>query len=359
MFSLDHFNYSLPQENIAHSPAHPRDTSKLLVLSRSTGEIQHKHFYDLPDLLTANDVLVRNNTKVLPARIFGTKPTGGKCEILLIRQLEHGTNTCSWECMTKPGLKIGQTVSFEGSDVQATCMEITDFTRTLEFNQPIQEFYISLDKIGHTPIPPYIRWDIHDEKELREIYQTTYAKITGSVAAPTAGLHFTPEIDEKLKQKGVQIEEVTLHVGLGTFLPLQDEQLKTGKLHHEFYEVTPKVAERLNEAKKQGKRIISVGTTTTRVLETCANENGELIPGSGDTDLMIQPGDTFKFIQAMITNFHLPKSSLLMLVSAFVSIPNTTHEFTTFEHTTVGKAYAEAIANSYRFYSFGDAMLIQ
>jgi S-adenosylmethionine:tRNA ribosyltransferase-isomerase len=358
MWKIDQFDYSLPPEQIAQTPANPRDSSRLLVLNRQTGEISHKHFFDLPSLLTDNDVIVRNNTKVIPARVYGKKDTGGACEILLLHQQQLTARGTVWECMTKPGLKVGQTISFPESDLEATCTEITGYTRILEFNQNKESFYVSLEKIGHTPIPPYIHWANNDEATLRQLYQTTFAKVSGSAAAPTAGLHFTPELDEQLRAKGVQIEEVTLHVGLGTFLPVQDEQIQAGQLHHEWYEVKTETAQRLNQAKKDGKRIIAVGTTTSRTLESCATQTNLLEAKSGETTLFIQPGYQFKFVDALLTNFHLPKSSLLMLISALVSAPNTDHNFQNFAHSFVGKAYLSAVQEKYRFFSFGDAMFI-
>lgn len=357
MFSIDQFNYDLPSELIAQTPAEPRDSSRLLVLHRTTGTISHHHFYDLPSFLGANDVLVRNNTKVIPARIFGRKATGGACEILLLQQQRFTSTGTVWECLTKPGLKLGQVISFAHSSLTATCVEITGYTRILEFNQNKEAFFSSLETLGHTPLPPYIHWSEGDEMHLRQLYQTTFAKVAGSAAAPTAGLHFTPDLDEKLRAQGVQIEEVTLHVGLGTFLPLQLEQLHSGQLHHEWFEVSSATAARLNKAKKAGKRIISVGTTSTRTLESCA-QNGALVAQAGETTLFIQPGFKFQCVDAQITNFHLPKSSLLLLVSAFASRPNTVHEFMDFAHSSVGRAYQEAIKKEYRFFSFGDGMLI-
>jgi len=360
-FRIEQFNYHLPPELIAQTPAHPRDSSRLLLLNRQTGQIQHHHFYDIPDFLNDSDVIVRNNTKVIPARIFGQKDTGGKCEILLIKQLRIDENSCQWECLAKPGLKENQVIHFPHSSLLAKCIKITGYTRLLEFNLNIQSFYTELNTLGETPIPPYIHWAAGDEEHLRQLYQTTYAQIQGSAAAPTAGLHFTPELDEKLRAKGVQILEVTLHVGLGTFLPLQPEQIASGKLHSEIYEVTPQIANELNLAKQAGKRIIAVGTTSTRLLETmCSIEDGQAIlnAGSGQTELFIQPGTGFTFVDKMITNFHLPKSSLLMLVSAFTSQPNTPFPFTDFASTPVGKAYTAAIVDGYRFFSFGDAMFI-
>jgi S-adenosylmethionine:tRNA ribosyltransferase-isomerase len=361
MFTIEQFNYSLPAQNIAQYPADPRDHSRLLRLDRQTGQTSHHYFYDLPELLRPTDVLVRNNTKVLPARIYGKKETGGQCELLLVKMTGFDETGVLWECMTKPGLKPGQKITFPTSEVVAECREITNYTRIMHFNRKNEAFFEFLYAVGHTPIPPYIEWNQDDEQKLRQIYQTTYAKILGSVAAPTAGLHFTPELDEKLRQKGVQIEEVTLHVGLGTFLPLQEDNLTSGTLHHEFYEITPETALRLNQAKKAGKRIIAVGTTTTRTLETCASidtTEAKITPQSGDTNLFIQPGYHYKFVDGLITNFHLPKSSLLMLISAFVSQPNTPAPFSDFASSSVGHVYQEAIQQDYRFYSFGDGMLI-
>lgn len=356
--TINHFHYDLPPERIAHSPLVPRDSSRLLVVNRITGELQHKHFFDLPDLLSETDVIVRNNTKVIPARLFGQKETGGKCEILLIKHVSHDAQSTTWECMTKPGIKPGARISFANSSLSATCEEITGFTRSLRFNQFGSDFFTSIDAIGHTPVPPYIHWEKIDESELRRVYQTTFAQFAGSVAAPTAGLHFTPELDERLRKKGIGIEEVTLHVGLGTFLPLQPENILSGKLHHEVYNLTPETAQHLNTAQQEKKRIIAVGTTTTRVLETCSDQDGTLHAQSGETDLFIQPGYRFSCVSALITNFHLPESSLLMLISAFASKPNAPHTFDDFSHSLLGTAYAEAIRLLYRFYSFGDAVLI-
>lgn len=370
MISLSAFTYQLPPELIAQKPAVPRDSSRLLVVKRMSGELSDHHFRDLPDLLTANDVLVRNNTKVLPARIVGHKTTGGQVELLLTKRLavDGVAQKETWECLTKPGLKEGQVVTFESTVPQpltATCTAITDMTRQITFNLAGDALLSELYRIGQTPLPPYIEWHAEDETELRELYQTTYAKHVGSAAAPTAGLHFTPELDAKLRTKGVQIEEVTLHVGLGTFLPVKDDNLTDHHMHSEWFELTLEVATRLNEAKRAGKRIIAVGTTTCRVLETAARDNQScglplgVLPQQAETDIFIYPPFQFRFVDALITNFHLPKSSLLMLISALVSIPNTYHAFTTFADSTVGQAYKKAIATGYRFYSFGDAVLIE
>jgi S-adenosylmethionine:tRNA ribosyltransferase-isomerase len=302
---------------------------------------------------------VRNNTKVIPARIYGQKSTGGAVEILLTRRL--GFNQAGheqWECLTKPGLKPNQQVSFGPSPLTATCTAITDYTREITFNLPQSQFFTELLAIGHTPIPPYIHWADDDETELRARYQTIYAKISGSAAAPTAGLHFTPELETKLTAKGIEILEVTLHVGLGTFLPVKTQDITAHHLHKEWLELRPEVAQRLNELKALGKKIIAVGTTTTRVLESCSDELGLLTPQTKETEIFIYPPYHYKFVDGMITNFHLPESSLLMLISALVSSPNTNQEFKDFNSSLVGQAYATAITEKYRFYSFGDGMLI-
>jgi S-adenosylmethionine:tRNA ribosyltransferase-isomerase len=354
---LSQFDYHLPEDRIAHKPVEPRDHSKLLVLDRESGEIEHKHFYDLPSLLRPTDVLVRNNSKVLPARLFGHKETGGLVELLLVKAVESHSDHEVWEVLTKPSLKVGQKVIFEKTGLVAECLALQNYTRLVRFNKARIELMKDIDMIGQIPVPPYIHWEGEEEK-VREIYQTTYAKIVGSVAAPTAGLHFTPELDEKLKAKGVAIEEVTLHVGLGTFLPVKTDEIAEHKMHYEYYELPVDVAQRLNQYKKEGRRIIAVGTTSVRTLETLVNESGELLSGSGETNKYIYPPYQFKFVEGMITNFHLPKSTLLMLISAFTSSPNTAFQFEDFQSSLVGKAYAEAIKQNYRFFSFGDAMLI-
>ncbi len=359
MLTLDQFDYHLPEGLIAQHPAEPRDSSRLLVLDRQTGKVAHRHFYDLPQLLDANTVLVRNNTKVIPARLLGKKSTGGHVELLLNKQLTIAKGAEEWEVLTKPGLKLGQTVLFDNSDLTATCTEITGYTRKIRFNKHATELLNAFSAIGHTPIPPYIEWNQNDEQELRQLYQTTYAKVAGSAAAPTAGLHFTTEVDQQLRDKGVQIEEVTLHVGLGTFLPVKDQDVTSHHMHAEYFEITEKTANSLNHAKQEGKKILAVGTTSMRTLESAVNEHGELQAQSRETSIYIYPPYQFKFVDQLITNFHLPKSTLLMLVSAFVSAPNTPHEFSTFLSSSVGKAYLEAISQNYRFFSFGDAMLIR
>ncbi len=261
--------------------------------------------------------------------------------------------------MTKPGLKPGQIVIFDDTSLEAECQEITGFTRTLRFNQSHARLFESLLQIGQTPLPPYIEWQGDDPAELRELYQTTFAKINGSAAAPTAGLHFTSEVDARLLQAGVQILEVTLHVGLGTFMRVKVDDIKDHDMHSEWFELSPEVASLLNQAKKNGKRIISVGTTTTRVLESCFDRDiNQFVARSGETKIFIYPPYQFKAIDGLITNFHEPKSTLTMLVSAFVSAPNTKHTFSSFKTSSVGQAYQTAIDQGYRLLSFGDAMLM-
>lgn len=357
MFTLSQFDYDLPPELIGQSPADPRDSSKLLVLDKHTSQISHHIFRDLVDLFSPNDVLVRNNTKVFPARIFGKKTTGGHVEILLIKQTKHSTEGDTWEVMTKPGLKLGQKVIFS-NQLSAVCVGMQDTLRQIQFNVAGAELWQEFLTIGHTPIPPYISWEKDDEQKLREIYQTTYAKISGSVAAPTAGLHFTPELDKKFMDKGIEIIEVTLHVGLGTFLTVKTDNIENHKMHEEVFEVSQQSAERLNTAKAQGKRLIAVGTTTLRTLESVVQDDGRFQAKTGSTGIFIYPPHKFHSVDGLITNFHLPKSTLLMLISAFVSAPNTSAEFADFKNSSIGKAYEVAKNSGYKFFSFGDAMLI-
>ncbi len=353
-FTLDDFQYHLPSELIANQPANPRDHSRLLLVNRANRKFEHAHFYDLADFLTNNDVLVLNETKVFPARLLGKKITGGKLELFLLRQLSLDT----WQAISKPGLKVGQQVVFGLADeLRATVInKEIDGDLTVQFNLAGNDFLTTLDKLGKTPIPPYIH-ATQSEKKLREVYQTIYARNVGSAAAPTAGLHFTPALLEKLNNKGVQIAKVTLHVGLGTFQPVKEEHLQSQKLHQEFYEIDQATAQLLNQAKKAGKRIICVGTTSTRALES-AFKDGQIQAQKSDTQLFIYPGKKFQFVDSLITNFHLPGSSLLMLVSALVCQPNSVEQFTNFNDSLIGQAYQQAIANQYRFYSFGDAMWI-
>lgn len=358
MLRLSDFDYHLPAENIAQTPARPRDNSKLLVLNRHTGKIQHRHFYDLPHLIDQNYAVVRNNTKVIPARISGEKPTGGRVELLLTKRVGIGELGEEWEVLSKPGVKVGQIISFGGGLLIGKVKKLENYSRIVQFNLQGEQLFEALDKIGQTPIPPYIKWNTEDESELREIYQTIYAKYAGSAAAPTAGLHFTEALEKRLREREIKIEEVTLHVGLGTFLPVKVEAIVSHEMHREQYVLTPTVAKRLNEAKQAGQKILAVGTTTTRLLEACSDEHGVLRPGSAETALYIYPPYRFKFVDAIVTNFHLPKSTLLMMIAAFVSEPNTEHHFINLALSTIGRAYGEAIANQYRFFSFGDAMLI-
>ncbi|MBD3250260.1 MAG: tRNA preQ1(34) S-adenosylmethionine ribosyltransferase-isomerase QueA [Candidatus Pacebacteria bacterium] len=397
---MDQFDYDLPPEQIAQRPIEPRHNSRLMIV-RTQPKARQKQlelsyrFSQLPQILAqdyqSKVVLVRNNTKVIPARIVGQKSTGGEVELLLLKQKQVLPDKEIWECLTKPGLKPGQIAKFS-PDLRAVCQSIDGYTRLIEFNQAQSSLMTSLLAIGQTPTPPYIDWQSEDEQELRRQYQTIYAKHQGSAAAPTAGLHFSKEVNQALEQNGVEIEEVTLHVGLGTFQPVKTSNIRQHQMHSEWYRLENETAKRLNRAKKQGKRIIAVGTTTTRVLESCADYqsftsskavlnpgqatlcpgqatlnpsqatlcpgNAVLNPGQGETDVFITPGYKFKFVDGLITNFHLPKSTLLMLVSALVSQPNTNQPFINFNQSLVGQGYQKAIAAGYRFYSFGDSMLI-
>lgn len=356
MLKLSQFDYQLPNNAIAQSPVEPRDSSKLLVLDRQTGAITHSHYYDLWKFLRAGDVVVRNNSKVIPARLKGLKKTGGAVEVLLNKEVLHDAESVTWECLTKPGLEVGQEVVF--GDVNAVCMADNGYTREVKFFIDPSQFFSFLERIGEVPLPPYI--EQMSSKKIAEQYQTTFAQFAGSVAAPTAGLHFTPVLDERLREIGVTICEVTLHVGLGTFLPVKTNDVTDHKMHHEVFSISEGTATTINAAKSEGHRVIAVGTTTTRVLETLINQSASksLFSTSGSTDIFMFPPRKFECIDGLITNFHLPKSTLLMLVSAFVSVPNTSHAFTSFNESVVGKAYANALANNYRFFSFGDGMLI-
>jgi S-adenosylmethionine:tRNA ribosyltransferase-isomerase len=303
---LSNYSYPLPPELIAQSPLKQRDASRLLVVNRATRQINHHHFTDLPQLLPANALLVRNDTQVIPARLFGTKMTGGKCEVLLVRRVVNiatplATASEVWECMTKPGLKPGQCVTFSGG-LSATCQEVSSavgFTRMLAFNRSGEAFRTALDTTGHTPIPPYIHSDLN-EAELRERYQVLYAKHRGSVAAPTAGLHFTPAVDTALRAKGIEIAEVTLHVGLGTFAAPTAEQLAARRLHPEWFSLSETTAQAINAAKATGRPVVAVGTTTTRVLESVADEAGRVQATSGETTLMISPPYRFHCVDQLI-----------------------------------------------------------
>ncbi len=338
----DDFDFDLPEELIAQTPLERRDASKLLVLDKTTGEISHRHFTDVIDYMEKGDTLVLNDTKVMPARLYGVKEeTGAVIEILLLK--DEGNNV--WECLTKPAKRIkeGTIVSFGDGKLKARCTDVLDEgirKFELEYKGILYEI---LDELGEMPLPPYI----HEKLKDKDRYQTVYAKNVGSAAAPTAGLHFTKDLLEKIKDKGVNIAYITLHVGLGTFRPVNVEDVTKHKMHSEYYVMSAEVADLLNKTKEEGHKIISVGTTSTRTLETIASLYGKFKECSGWTDIFIYPGYEFKGIDYLITNFHLPKSTLVMLVSALAGKDN------------IMKAYNEAIENKYRFFSFGDSMLIK
>nr|WP_307774469.1 tRNA preQ1(34) S-adenosylmethionine ribosyltransferase-isomerase QueA [uncultured Cetobacterium sp.] len=338
---LSDYDYHLPDELIGQKPREPRDHSKLMVVNKDEKKIEHKHFYDIIDYLKAGDVLVRNSTKVIPARLFGRKETGGVLEILLVKRVSLD----SWECLLKPAkkLKLGQKLYVgENNELVAELMEIKeDGNRVLKFYYE-GAFEEVLDKLGKMPLPPYIV----EALEKKDRYQTVYAIKGESVAAPTAGLHFTEELLEKIKAKGIEILDVFLEVGLGTFRPVQTEDVLDHKMHNEAFEIPNETVEKIKKAKSENRRIIAVGTTTVRALESSLDESGELIAQSGSTEIFIYPGYEFKVIDGLITNFHLPKSTLLMLVSAL-----STREF-------MLDVYKEAVNREYHFFSFGDAMFI-
>ncbi len=350
---ISQFTYSLPPEFIAQQPLEPRDLSKLMVIDRKTKNIEHLKFYRIQDLLTANDVLVFNNSKVFPARLIGKKETGGNIEILLLEESEEG-----WIAMHKGKTAVGSVLNF--GNLTATVTDKANDLLSLKFDKTGAAFWKKLQKNGRTPLPPYIN-STDSEALIRKKYQTVFANPVGSAAAPTAGFHFTKKLLDKLEKIGVQTEFVTLHVGPGTFQPVKEKDLKKHLIHKEHFIVENDTVARLNKAKAQGKRIIAVGTTTTRVLETLAQPKGSLTYDNSKTttQLFIYPPYKFRFVDALITNFHLPKSTLLALVSAFVSKPNTGKKFIDFKSSLMGKAYVEAMEKNYRFYSFGDAMFIK
>ncbi len=338
----DDFDYPLNEELIAQTPLKDRSSSKLMVLDKVTGEIEHKHFTDIIDYLEPGDALVLNDTKVIPARIIGTKEeTNAVIELLLLNEIESNT----WKALTKPARRVhvGTVISFGNGELKAVCIK--------EMDEGIREYelvytgilYEILDKLGTMPLPPYI----HEKLEDQSRYQTVYAKNIGSAAAPTAGLHFTNELLDKIREKGVNVLFVTLHVGLGTFRPVKVEDVTKHVMHTEYYEVKEEVANKLNEVKQNGKKIIAVGTTSTRTLESMYRKNGCICADHGNTDIFIYPGYEFKVIDCLITNFHLPKSTLVMLVSALATKKN------------ILNAYQIAQENDYRFFSFGDAMFIK
>lgn len=346
--NVSDYDYFLPEEQIAQDPLADRSSSKLLVLDKDTGETSHHVFKEIIDYLNPGDCLCINNTKVIPARLIGRKKTGGVVEVLLLKRLEDEKS--KWEVLTRPGKKarVGDEIIFGGEgpedfDLLCRVTEVKeDGNRIVEFEYD-GIFEEILDKLGQMPLPPYITHRLEDKNR----YQTVYAKIEGSAAAPTAGLHFTNELLEQIKEKGVKVVSVTLHVGLGTFRPVQVENILDHKMHSEYYEVSEETAKILNETKANGGRIISVGTTSTRTLESVTDENGIVHAGSGETQIFIYPGYKFKAIDGLITNFHLPKSTLIMLVSALAGRKN------------VLNAYKEAVEKKYRFFSFGDAMFIK
>lgn len=331
------FNYELPEELIAQTPVSPRDMARMLVYDSKIGKTEHKVFRDILDYLTENDVLVLNNTRVIPARLFASKVTGAKIEVFLLKRL----NLTDYEVLMKPAKKapVGTKLIFSENlycDVIENQEEIGGRIIRFHVNQGTLEE--ELDRIGEVPLPPYIHEKLEDDEE----YQTIYSKIKGSSAAPTAGLHFTEELMQKIRDKGVQIEEVTLQVGLGTFRPVSEENALEHKMHSEEIVISEEVAERLNKAKAEGKRIVAVGTTTVRTLEAAADKVGHIVPCQKETNIFIYPGVKIKFVDALITNFHLPESTLIMLVSAFVGREKTL------------ELYNEAVKEKYRFFSFGD-----
>ena len=338
-YKKNDFYYDLPEELIAQTPAEPRDSSRLLVYDRAKGSIEHRIFRDVCEYLRADDVLVVNNTKVLPARLYAHTENGGAVEVLLLKRLNKDT----WEVLVKPGKKctVGKKLTIS-DELSLTVQDITDSGERIvkfEYDGVFEEI---LDRLGNMPLPPYIKAKLKDKTR----YQTVYAKYDGSAAAPTAGLHFTPELLEKIKGMGVQIAEVLLHVGLGTFRPVKEDIITDHKMHSEYYEVDEKAAEIINAAKREGRRVIAVGTTSVRTLESVADENGLVKPCNGNTQIFIYPPYKFKCVDALITNFHLPESTLIMLVAAMTG------------REEILGVYNEAVKNKYRFFSFGDATFI-
>lgn len=335
------FYYDLPEELIAQTPLEKRDHSRLLTLNRSTGTMEHRHFYEIADLLQPGDCLVMNNSRVLPARLLGRRePTGGAVEVLLLRDKGDGI----WECLTKPGRKtpVGTQLSFGNGTLQAEVVgALEDGNKLVKFHYD-GIFLEILEKLGKMPLPPYIKAELEDG----ERYQTVYSRICGSAAAPTAGLHFTEELLNIIEKKGVKLAYVTLHVGLGTFRPVKAEEISEHHMHSEFCMIDAENARIINETKQSGGRVVCVGTTSCRTLESLAGENGHIEESSAWTDIFIYPGYRFKAMDALITNFHLPESTLVMLVSAFAG------------REQVLNAYARAVEERYRFFSFGDAMFL-
>lgn len=334
------FYFDLPEELIAQTPLQKRDSSRLLLLDKTTGELSHQHFYNLIDSLHAGDCLVLNNSRVLPARLIGCRETGGSVELVLLRDMGEG----KWECLSRPGKKTrpGTNLIFGDGELTATVCEVTEGgNRIVEFHYE-GIFLEVLERLGKMPLPPYIKAELQDA----ERYQTVYSKELGSAAAPTAGLHFTQELLAKIAEKGVQIAYVTLHVGLGTFRPVKEDEIEDHAMHSEFCIVPDETAKIVTETKRNGGRVIAVGTTSCRTLESFANEDGSLDASSGWTNIFIYPGYRFKAVDCLVTNFHLPESTLIMLVSALAGRENVLH------------AYETAVQERYRFFSFGDAMFI-
>lgn len=336
------FSFDLPEELIAQEPCTPRDAARLLCLERESGAMRHRVFHDLPQLLRPGDLLVTNNSKVLPARLMGHKQGGGAvCELLLLRQVRGDV----WECLARPGKRLhtGTQIVFGDGTLTAVIREtLADGNKYAELFYDTPTLYEKLEAFGKMPLPPYIRKQLEDPSQ----YQTVYARELGSAAAPTAGLHFTPELMQALRAGGVDFAEVTLHVGLGTFRPVKEEDILDHKMHSEWYSISAETAARIRQTKEAGGRVIAVGTTSCRTLEAAAAKHGAVCACSGETDIFIYPGYAFRAIDGLITNFHLPESTLIMLVAAFCGYENTM------------RAYREAVAQRYRFFSFGDAMLI-
>lgn len=337
------FWYDLPKELIAQEPAAPRDAARLMVLDRQNDNIVHSVFHDLPQFLEKGDLLVVNNSKVLPARLMGTKvPTGAVCELLLLRQVKGDT----WECLARPGkrMQAGTKVEFGDGSLTAVVDEtLPDGNKYVTFTYDTETLYEKLDEFGKMPLPPYITKQLEDQSQ----YQTVYAKELGSAAAPTAGLHFTPQLMDTIRAMGVNIAEVTLHVGLGTFRPVNEESIEDHQMHSEWYSVSEGTARLINDTRAAGHRVIAVGTTSCRTLESVWSKYGKIVPCSGNTSIFIYPGIELKAIDGLITNFHLPESTLIMLISAFYGYDKTM------------AAYKVAVEEKYRFFSFGDAMFIK
>ena len=340
LFLKSSYYYDLPENLIAQTPIEPRDSSRLLVYDRKQNKIEHKIFRDIVDYLNTGDVLVINYTRVLPARLFGFKDTGAKIEVLLQKRI----NLKDWEVIARPfkRLKEGTRITFS-QNLSCTILKKEDYGSCVVRFDFDGVFEDRLSEVGQMPLPPYI----HEKLKDKERYQTVYSKVEGSSAAPTAGLHFTPQLLNKLKDKGVEIVEVLLHVGLGTFRPVKEDNILNHEMHSEYIEMSKENADKLNSAKREGRRIIAVGTTSVRVLESCAAENGVIVPQKRETNIFIYPSYKFKVVDALITNFHLPESTLIMLISAFAGYDETMN------------IYNEAVKQKYRFFSFGDAMFIK